>query len=153
MQPNSTPTGHSWARHLLARHVPPGVPLAYWRRITISRVLSRFVLILACVVVIGLPLAAGACYAMGHSGIRNAIFAGPWIGDWALPVALVVILAVWVPPWYAKRRLNRFVRRNRFRVCPYCAYVLAGLPDKHNCPECGNLYDLEEVRQLWVSFL
>jgi len=90
---------------------------------------------------------------MGLSGVRNVVSSSPWIGDWALPFALVVILAIWVPPWYVKRRLKRFVHHNRFQVCPYCAYVLAGLPEQHNCPECGHSYDLEEIRQLWVSFL
>jgi len=26
-------------------------------------------------------------------------------------------------------------------VCPVCRYSLVGLPRKHNCPECGFLYD------------
>ena len=39
--------------------------------------------------------------------------------------------------------MNRKSRigNNRIAKCPRCSYDLTGLPDKHQCPECGLSYD------------
>ena len=34
-------------------------------------------------------------------------------------------------------------------MCPWCRYVLEGLEEKGNCPECGAQYEMELCRVLY----
>jgi len=47
------------------------------------------------------------------------------------------------------RSLRRRVRRGNYRFCVRCTYPLAGLPDKHTCPECGKEYRIADVQAQW----
>jgi len=54
--------------------------------------------------------------------------------------------------WAAFRRLERFlgtVAGMENRVCPCCAYSLAGLGNVGICPECGYNYDIAQVTSSW----
>ncbi|MFZ4573258.1 MAG: hypothetical protein ACOYN0_02605 [Phycisphaerales bacterium] len=36
-----------------------------------------------------------------------------------------------------------------WKICPVCEYDLSPLEDKGMCPECGDAYDVEELRRIW----
>lgn len=36
-----------------------------------------------------------------------------------------------------------------FECCPHCCYCLKGLPEQHECPECGEGYDMQAVHRKW----
>ncbi len=49
-----------------------------------------------------------------------------------------------------KRRWRRKILTLNYEACLRCAYPLRGLPPKHVCPECGEPYDIQDVRRSWV---
>ena len=51
------------------------------------------------------------------------------------------------------KRLRRRVIEHDRRVCLRCGYALKGLPDKHDCPECGTRYDIKATRDVWAAWL
>ena len=54
---------------------------------------------------------------------------------------------------YCVRRFEQRVRDADFALCLRCGYPLRGLPPKHDCPECGTAYELNEVRKTWGKVL
>jgi uncharacterized paraquat-inducible protein A len=54
-----------------------------------------------------------------------------------------------IAPWIIKRRFLKHLARHEYRVCLQCGYLLAQLPEKHRCPECGSEYDLSKIREEW----
>ena len=38
-------------------------------------------------------------------------------------------------------------------VCTRCGYSLVGLPEKHECPECGEAYERAELARTWRRWL
>ncbi len=50
-------------------------------------------------------------------------------------------------------RLCREARENDGYLCLHCGYNLKGLPDQHRCPECGNPFDIEDVKEKWTAYL
>ncbi len=49
----------------------------------------------------------------------------------------------------AKRRWIASMERDDWRRCPYCFFNLRGLDERGRCPECGEAYQIERVRELW----
>jgi predicted RNA-binding Zn-ribbon protein involved in translation (DUF1610 family) len=43
------------------------------------------------------------------------------------------------------------VRRHDCLACIHCGYLLEGLGEEGVCPECGNEYDIESTRHLWLD--
>jgi len=52
----------------------------------------------------------------------------------------------------ALRRFRAEVRSNNLEHCLECGYPLKGLPAEHRCPECGEPYSMETVRQTWRRY-
>jgi len=69
-----------------------------------------------------------------------------------LPIMLYILL------WsIARRKLkSRFeMRLEKYnnKICIYCGYPLEGLPDEHQCPECGQQYNIERVVYQWSEWV
>jgi len=47
----------------------------------------------------------------------------------------------------------RELRTHEYRICQACGYLLVGLPDDGNCPECGSSYDRQETIRSWQNRL
>lgn len=74
---------------------------------------------------------------------------------WLLFVAGCVASEVAHWRFYERYRelLQRRVLKSDFRVCLRCGYSLLGLPDTHQCPECGQPFAREELRSAWEPWL
>jgi len=64
------------------------------------------------------------------------------LGWWQLG-ALVVIL----PLAAARHAARHALRLRKDPFCIHCGYSLTGLPDGHNCPECGGRFDLKVIEE------
>ncbi|MGB2987891.1 MAG: hypothetical protein WBE26_18640 [Phycisphaerae bacterium] len=64
-------------------------------------------------------------------------------------VSMGVLCAI---PRFRERRFERTVRAHQYEVCWNCGYSLHGLPDVHNCPECGTEYEKDTLRNDWISW-
>ncbi len=49
--------------------------------------------------------------------------------------------------------LNKRLESANCHLCRECAYDLSGLPEAHQCPECGCAYIAEELRLYWEPWL
>lgn len=102
-----------------------------------------------------------ACCLLVAFGLGGALIVAP---DWlfALPFRSTLALA-WSPILMAfvARRLHRLGMRSfgewlwtrRYQVCLGCAYLLKGLEDRRNCPECGRAFSLEQTEKACVQWL
>jgi hypothetical protein len=63
-----------------------------------------------------------------------------WMGE-----AKVVIFAVAIAISAAGYAVRRTVQGRRDPFCIHCGYTLRGLPDHHNCPECGRPFSLRLI--------
>ncbi len=96
---------------------------------------------------------------LGSMALCLALVAADWRGLWrSLPGPLPMMLRVapmvvgigTVPVFiFWTRRLSARARREQGRVCWECGYVLTGLGDAGDCPECGTRYDVANLRRQW----
>jgi len=70
----------------------------------------------------------------------------------------IVMVIVFVGRQIALAMQNARVRASieqaadaKWRVCPYCEYVLFSLPDEGMCPECGEPYNIASVTEWWKT--
>jgi hypothetical protein len=79
----------------------------------------------------------------------------PWAREvdvrWVIPVVFMLCVIVGIMPRVAKRSFLTYLQRCDHLACTECGYNLRGLPEKHECPECGVRFDLTKVRQTWDS--
>lgn len=93
-------------------------------------------------------------------GATSAVIACVWPGSIAWRACLLAaysgaaVLLIRAIHWYRtwKRTLHS-LHENDFRVCGDCLYPLAGLLDKHKCPECGREYSFTDLRNRWKEYL
>ncbi|GMU34522.1 MAG: hypothetical protein AMXMBFR20_23940 [Planctomycetia bacterium] len=80
---------------------------------------------------------------------------GQILGSFWVVYAIFVLLLL-SPKFTARRvkmRFARIVLENKGRVCQNCGFLLHGLPDRHECPECGNEYDVKSLRDSWLRWM
>src|SRR5262245_7874292 len=49
----------------------------------------------------------------------------------------LIVVALALPTGYAINIAKHILRSRKEPFCIHCGYDLSGLPDGHNCPECG----------------
>jgi len=52
-----------------------------------------------------------------------------------------------------KKRYHKRLHKYNNKVCISCGYPLEGLPDEHQCPECGQAYNIERTVYLWTQWI
>lgn len=73
------------------------------------------------------------------------------IGIAVASIGLMFVMGVW---WiWIRIRLHSSARECGYLLCPHCLYPLVGLPNNHNCPECGRPFDLTKVETNWRWYL
>jgi predicted RNA-binding Zn-ribbon protein involved in translation (DUF1610 family) len=94
---------------------------------------------------------------------------GPWLlSAVGAPTTLSLSSFLWYPILFlsfvgsivfprllkrAVRRLGGEVQRNNLEHCLECGYPLRGLPAEHRCPECGEAYNIDVVKETWRRYL
>lgn len=56
--------------------------------------------------------------------------------------------------WLIYRRALTICRQATSKngcVCTHCRFDLSGLGERGCCPECGNQYNVEQLREMWSS--
>lgn len=76
-----------------------------------------------------------------------------YINHLAIPTSVPLLLVLVVIPRIAIRRFFSYARRRNCELCKQCGYCLCGLPLKHNCPECGAAFDIDDTRGFWHSLM
>jgi len=123
---------------LLLRRKPPGIPPVAWRRVRTLRVVARIMMSVVLFYTVAM-LTVGS--------LRDALL--------SLDMAFTstgICYVILVMSLIAHSRLRAVVRAARsvdWSMCEGCGYDLRGLPEGHNCPECGEQYDLDRTRALW----
>jgi len=123
------------------KDVPPGMwsrlaPFRTAQRVCISLVIGLFVLHLFA----GLEV-------FHVAEIPRVIRA--YTDHWLMPTFLVLTLALSIIRLVAVRRFCSDLFAHDFEICVECGYSLTGLPERHQCPECGKAYDMKETRLAW----
>jgi len=72
-----------------------------------------------------------------------------WLGFIAKYVVFPLIPVVVVGSYCYVGAIRRRVEGHDLLVCTHCGYPLVGLSEHGNCPECGGVYCLPEVRDQW----
>ncbi|MGD2109786.1 MAG: hypothetical protein PVI86_10375, partial [Phycisphaerae bacterium] len=54
---------------------------------------------------------------------------------------------------FSRGRFKRRLLQNHWRYCIECGYDLAGLPNRHQCPECGTGYEIDRLARQWQEWL
>jgi hypothetical protein len=67
----------------------------------------------------------------------------------AWPVCIPASLGYVVAYLLADRRAKRLIDESDAMICPRCRYHLAGLDEQGTCPECGQPYGADDLRELW----
>ncbi len=70
---------------------------------------------------------------------------------WYLLIPSISLSLIWWTRSYI--RFYRKVIKYDYKICLYCGYILVGLPDISNCPECGRTYHVEYLRKVWPKWL
>ena len=118
---------------------PQGMPEAYW--CFLRRAWPVFWLGIVLVAIGGLM------------GVRLVFRGGRSIGElqeWVMSCCVIAgALVAGVTPVLLKRRFRRKLNASGYALCLRCGYRLDGLPAKHKCPECGEEFDVANVKTEW----
>jgi|GEM_PF-2049482 len=68
---------------------------------------------------------------------------------WVAWILIAMVGAVFVWRFRLDDRLHRRLAACGNSLCDCCGYELRGLPDHHECPECGAAYDLSVLSSEW----
>lgn len=129
---------------LLARRLPHTTPRILRRKL-------RLCYWLAAVVVMPpglLYLATGLYDAFGDAVSPGVLRLNARFVAYVCPALLVLVGIGSV--WFIKR-FARTVDRHTGEMCVQCGYILHGLPDRSNCPECGTPYSIRQLRATWAK--
>ena len=131
---------------LLFRRRREALPTTVWMRVRLFRVAMWA----SFVALIGLG-SAGLLSAIGPAsgGITERLLLR---GETILVVLPGLVLLQFIIPWLARYRVREILRAARdsgYKVCSECGYLLHGLADDGDCPECGVGYARDELRRLW----
>ncbi len=113
---------------------------------SLSEVKLRFAENRAAVIACAIP--AWVLFGAGSVGVALAdreiiLTVGLYVLAWLIlggSIALHVLVI---------RRLRRILVANAFQLCPQCRHPLRGLAAVGNCPECGEIFDIQVVRRTW----
>ncbi len=122
---------------LLFGRKPTAVPGAYWRRIIWMRVwtfLYTGLVAVWSVWMFAMPPAGAVGLALVFL-LMVIAFGG---------LILLVMLTKRI-----KKRLESKVRAFDYKLCLQCGFPLVGLPGQHTCPECGQAYEVDQLRREW----
>lgn len=74
-----------------------------------------------------------------------------WLVGYVIAGALSIHMLVELTAGRARRRraLLQMLAEERYLRCPMCLYCLQSLAARGRCPECGEPYDVEQLRQTW----
>lgn len=116
-----------------------GVPLAYWRDASNIRAVCNVLWVVIILVFVG-------GFLRGSGPSMSVIM--------AYTVLMATVSAIWaIGPRQLRNRYRKRLEANDHLICVDCGYVLAGLPERHTCPECGLAYVADEVRTVWMNWL
>jgi hypothetical protein len=59
----------------------------------------------------------------------------------------LVVIAVVLPTGLAINAAKNIIARRKEPFCIHCGYDLTGLPDHHNCPECGRPFSIAIINE------
>ena len=59
----------------------------------------------------------------------------------------LLFLAIALPTGAAINAAAHVIRSRKEPFCIHCGYDLTGLPDGHNCPECGRQFNLRVIEE------
>src|SRR5262249_28103279 len=65
---------------------------------------------------------------------------------WYLGVKLIILIVA-IPVLALLELTRNAVKARKDPFCIHCGYGLSGLPDYHNCPECGRPYTFAHVEE------
>lgn len=126
---------------------PSNVPRAFWKSLTwtimLARITGALFMAAGLVCCIGILVPSGKPMGIfGFNGIRIIS---------ALAVVHFTVYAYGVR--IARGRFAKHLQSNDYRVCFECGYLLTGLSDSCDCPECGAFSSLLETRKRWSVWL
>ena len=128
---------------------PEGLPGAYWDFLTSSRapivLFFRWWSVLLLLLIVTQLAFMALALAIGWRSIMGDLMN-------LLPV-LVLVLNPYFIGGRVKMRFARELFAHQGRMCLECGYLLEGLPDAHTCPECGEAFEIAELRAAWLYWL
>src|SRR5262245_2454090 len=93
-------------------------------------------------------LLAGLVYSISSSGGLASL-----LNLCGLALNLSNYLALRVAGHRVRIHFAKHLAENSGLVCPDCGYLLHGLPDNHQCPECGRAYTMIGLRMEWLRWM
>jgi hypothetical protein len=88
--------------------------------------------------------------------LKNAAGGASPAGSYAIGMLWFVVIfgfaALRSAPIRRRRRLCERAEAANYELCLECGYELQGLPEIHQCPECGADYDKVKVRAVWQEW-
>ncbi len=119
------------------RKCPPWIPQAYWKKTQRNRVIFS-----SCYLFIVVSVLYSIVYR-----ISPAL-------ELLIPSSLVLFLLFWViAARFMKSRFHKRLHKYNNKICMSCGYPLEGLPDEHQCPECGKDYNIEQIVKSWSHWI